>query len=133
MHVPPLLNWVDSSVCDSFTSYQEGVAGAGSSPLAEHHIPPAMASLAASSLVQGGQRLVQQQPTRQQRAGRRTSVKVAAAGSSFGTLFRVTTFGESHGGGVGCVIDGVPPRLHITQVRWRRRRQRPALGTTLGL
>lgn len=36
------------------------------------------------------------------------------AGSSFGTLFRVTTFGESHGGGVGCVIDGVPPHLMIS-------------------
>ncbi len=29
----------------------------------------------------------------------------------------MTTFGESHGGGVGCVIDGVPPRMQITQVR----------------
>src|SRR5690606_32624798 len=27
--------------------------------------------------------------------------------------FRVTTFGESHGGAVGCVIDGCPPRLEI--------------------
>jgi chorismate synthase len=34
--------------------------------------------------------------------------------SSFGTLFRVSTFGESHGGGVGVVIDGVPPRLAMT-------------------
>ena len=34
--------------------------------------------------------------------------------SSFGTLFRVSTFGESHGGGVGVVIDGVPPRLPLT-------------------
>jgi len=34
--------------------------------------------------------------------------------SSFGTLFRVTTFGESHGGGVGVVIDGCPPKLPIT-------------------
>ncbi len=33
--------------------------------------------------------------------------------SSFGTLFRVTTFGESHGLGVGVVIDGCPPRLAI--------------------
>lgn len=33
--------------------------------------------------------------------------------SSSGTLFRVTTFGESHGGGVGVVIDGCPPRLAI--------------------
>jgi chorismate synthase len=31
--------------------------------------------------------------------------------SSFGTLFRISTFGESHGGSVGVVIDGCPPRL----------------------
>jgi chorismate synthase len=33
--------------------------------------------------------------------------------SSIGTLFRVTTWGESHGGGVGVVVDGCPPRLPI--------------------
>ncbi len=33
--------------------------------------------------------------------------------STFGTLFRVTTFGESHGGGVGAVVDGCPPRLAL--------------------
>jgi chorismate synthase len=36
-----------------------------------------------------------------------------AAGNSFGSLFRVTTFGESHGGGLGVVIDGCPSRLPI--------------------
>ncbi|KAL6123867.1 hypothetical protein ACLB2K_076384 [Fragaria x ananassa] len=35
--------------------------------------------------------------------------EVQAAGSTFGNYFRGTTYGESHGGGVGCVIDGVPP------------------------
>ena len=35
--------------------------------------------------------------------------------SSFGTLFRVTTFGESHGGGIGVVVDGCPPRLELSQ------------------
>ena len=35
--------------------------------------------------------------------------------STFGTLFRVTTFGESHGGGVGAVIDGCPPRLALDE------------------
>lgn len=35
--------------------------------------------------------------------------------STFGKIFRVTTFGESHGGGVGCVIDGCPPRLELTE------------------
>jgi len=33
--------------------------------------------------------------------------------SSFGTIFRITTFGESHGGGVGVVVDGCPPRLPL--------------------
>lgn len=33
--------------------------------------------------------------------------------SSFGTLFRVSTFGESHGGAVGVTIDGCPPRLPL--------------------
>ena len=36
-------------------------------------------------------------------------------GSTFGHLFRVTTFGESHGGGVGVVVDGCPPRLPLTR------------------
>lgn len=35
--------------------------------------------------------------------------------NSFGTLFRITTWGESHGGGVGVVIDGCPPRLALTE------------------
>jgi chorismate synthase len=34
--------------------------------------------------------------------------------SSFGTLFRIATFGESHGPAVGVVVDGCPPRLPIT-------------------
>src|SRR2546426_358070 len=34
-------------------------------------------------------------------------------GNSFGQLFRVTTFGESHGGGIGVVIDGCPPQIEI--------------------
>jgi chorismate synthase len=36
-------------------------------------------------------------------------------GSSFGQLFRITTWGESHGGGVGVVIDGCPPRLELSE------------------
>ena len=35
------------------------------------------------------------------------------AGNSFGQLFRITTFGESHGKGIGVVIDGCPPNLAI--------------------
>jgi chorismate synthase len=34
-------------------------------------------------------------------------------GSSFGHLFRISTFGESHGGGVGVIVDGCPPRLPL--------------------
>jgi chorismate synthase len=34
-------------------------------------------------------------------------------GSSFGQLFRITTFGESHGGGIGVVIDGCPPQISL--------------------
>src|SRR5512136_2096578 len=34
-------------------------------------------------------------------------------GSTFGHLFRVTTFGESHGGAVGVVVDGCPPCLPL--------------------
>lgn len=36
-------------------------------------------------------------------------------GNSFGTLFKITTFGESHGGGVGVIIDGCPPGIAISQ------------------
>lgn len=36
-------------------------------------------------------------------------------GNTFGHLFRITTWGESHGGGVGVVIDGCPPRLPLTE------------------
>ncbi|WDF91562.1 chorismate synthase [Aeromonas hydrophila] len=38
------------------------------------------------------------------------------AGNSFGQLFRVTTFGESHGLALGAVVDGCPPGLEISEV-----------------
>jgi chorismate synthase len=37
------------------------------------------------------------------------------AGNSFGTVFRYTTWGESHGVAIGCVVDGVPPRLPLAE------------------
>ncbi|MGZ9034973.1 MAG: chorismate synthase, partial [Rhodospirillales bacterium] len=37
------------------------------------------------------------------------------SGNTFGTLFRVTTFGESHGPAIGGVVDGVPPRLALAE------------------
>lgn len=47
--------------------------------------------------------------------------------STFGTLFRISTWGESHGAGVGVNIDGCPPRLEITQEDIQREldRRRP--------
>src|SRR5437867_9256352 len=36
-------------------------------------------------------------------------------GNTFGQVFRVTTFGESHGGGIGVVIDGCPPKIDISE------------------
>src|SRR5687767_1198410 len=38
-------------------------------------------------------------------------------GSSFGTLFRLTTWGESHGPAIGCVVDGCPPGLPLDEAQ----------------
>ncbi|GAA6140609.1 chorismate synthase [Hydrogenophaga sp. 5NK40-0174] len=37
------------------------------------------------------------------------------SGNTFGTLFRVTNFGESHGPAIGCVIDGCPPGMPLSE------------------
>ena len=67
-------------------------------------------------------------------SSRRSSVAVRASGSTYGSAFRVTTFGESHGKGVGCVVDGVPPRLSISeeeiQAELDRRRPGQSIITT---
>ena len=56
------------------------------------------------------------------------------SGNSFGHLFRVTTFGESHGAAIGCIVDGVPPRLPLVeddiQVYLDRRRPGQSRFTT---
>src|SRR5882724_2635193 len=48
-------------------------------------------------------------------------------GNTFGQIFRVTTFGESHGGGVGVVIDGCPPNIELSEMEIQREldRRRP--------
>ena len=55
-------------------------------------------------------------------------------GNSFGRVFRISTWGESHGGGVGVTLDGCPPRLQITrdeiQVDLDRRRPGQSRITT---
>ncbi|WP_449467153.1 chorismate synthase [Stenotrophomonas humi] len=48
--------------------------------------------------------------------------------NTFGQLFRVTTFGESHGPAIGCVIDGCPPGLEITPEEFAHDLQRRATG-----
>ena len=35
--------------------------------------------------------------------------------NSFGNLFRFTTFGESHGPAIGCIVDGVPPNIRLIE------------------
>ena len=48
------------------------------------------------------------------------------AGNSFGHLFRFTTWGESHGPAIGCVVDGVPPRIGLAEAdvqHWLDRRR----------
>ncbi|KAL0585017.1 hypothetical protein ABG067_005154 [Albugo candida] len=51
--------------------------------------------------------------------------------STFGRLFRVTTFGESHCKGVGCIVDGVPPCLSLTEadIQPQLTRRRPGQST----
>ncbi len=48
-------------------------------------------------------------------------------GSIFGKLFTISTFGESHGGGIGVVIDGCPPRIEISaeEIQFELNRRKP--------
>lgn len=48
-------------------------------------------------------------------------------GNTFGTLFRISTWGESHGGGIGVVVDGCPPRLPLSvdDIQFELDRRRP--------
>ena len=68
------------------------------------------------------------------RQSRSARLQCRASGSTYGTMFRVTTFGESHGKGVGCIVDGVPPRLEISeseiQVEMDRRKPGQSIITT---
>jgi chorismate synthase len=51
------------------------------------------------------------------------------AGNSFGEIFRVTTFGESHGEGVGVIIDGCPPRISLSKEDFAKDMARRRPGT----
>jgi chorismate synthase len=50
--------------------------------------------------------------------------------NTFGQLFRVTTFGESHGSAIGCVVDGCPPGIPLAPEDFRRDLERRATGRT---
>ena len=50
--------------------------------------------------------------------------------SSFGTLFRVTNFGESHGPAIGCVIDGCPPGMELSEADIQPQLDRRRPGTS---
>ena len=50
------------------------------------------------------------------------------AGNTFGTLFTLTTFGESHGPAIGCVIDGCPPGMLLASEDFRHDLERRATG-----
>ena len=52
------------------------------------------------------------------------------AGNTIGEVFKVTTFGESHGIGLGCIIDGCPPGLEISEADLQRDLDRRKPGTS---
>ncbi len=52
------------------------------------------------------------------------------AGNSIGQLFRVTTFGESHGLALGCIVDGVPPGIELTEADLQHDLDRRRPGTS---
>ena len=65
-------------------------------------------------------------PCRRVAPGRR-GVVTMSVGNSWGRLFRISTWGESHGGGVGVTVDGCPPRLPISveEIQLELTRRRP--------
>ena len=52
------------------------------------------------------------------------------AGNSFGKLFTVTSFGESHGPALGCVVDGCPPGLELSEADLQTDLNRRKPGTS---
>ncbi|WIM06602.1 MAG: chorismate synthase [Candidatus Nitricoxidivorans perseverans] len=52
------------------------------------------------------------------------------SGNTFGTLFRVTSFGESHGPAIGCVVDGCPPGMELSEADIQAELDRRRPGTS---
>src|ERR1700710_651364 len=54
------------------------------------------------------------------RGPKNRSLYAPAMSSQFGHAFRISTWGESHGGGVGVVVDGCPPRIALSEADIQR-------------
>ncbi|MGH8591146.1 MAG: chorismate synthase, partial [Gammaproteobacteria bacterium] len=52
------------------------------------------------------------------------------SGNTFGTLFTLTTFGESHGPAYGCIVDGCPPGLKLCEADLQHDLDRRKPGTS---
>ncbi len=59
-----------------------------------------------------------------------TDSKLIMSGNTFGTLFTVTTFGESHGPAIGCIVDGCPPGLPLSEADIQPELDRRRPGTS---
>ena len=59
----------------------------------------------------------------------RDNVICMGTGNTFGKIFRISTYGESHGGGVGVIIDGCPPRIPLSskEIQTELDRRRPGM------
>ncbi len=55
---------------------------------------------------------------------------VTMSGNTFGTIFTVTTFGESHGPAIGCIVDGCPPGLQLSEADIQPELDRRRPGTS---
>ena len=49
------------------------------------------------------------------------------SGNTFGKIFKITTFGESHGTAMGCILDGCPPQIDLTKedIQYELNRRKP--------
>ncbi len=49
------------------------------------------------------------------------------SGNTFGKIFKITTFGESHGTAMGCILDGCPPQIELTKedIQYELDRRKP--------
>uniref|UniRef100_A0A6V7QV64 Chorismate synthase n=1 Tax=Ananas comosus var. bracteatus TaxID=296719 RepID=A0A6V7QV64_ANACO len=100
-----------------------------------------MASLGSKTFVKGARTEIGFQPSdlrglappavqisiRRRRSPAPRRLEVQAIGNVFGNYFKVATYGESHGGGVGCTISGCPPRLPLSEadLQFELDRRRP--------